>query len=111
MAAREAGSTPADSRRSAISRAPRPASMRMRVSPDSTTVVLPELPDPRTRNLTARMLSDERATARPVRGRLEKKPRGRWWMIETLMLSLLLQPAPPARPPRMDPEEVEEFLE
>src|SRR5207245_10921026 len=49
--ATEAGSTPADSSRSASSRGPSPASTRMRTPSDSTSVELPELPDPRRRNL------------------------------------------------------------
>src|SRR5688572_6162531 len=111
MPAKEAGSIPADSRRSAMSRAARPASMRMRVSPDSMTVVLPELPDPRTRNRTAGCYP----TSRPRRDRHvadSEKSRGGGGMLETLVLSLALQSAPPGRAvPRLDREEVEEFLE
>ena len=52
--------------------------MRMRVSPDSMTVVLPELPDPRTLNRKARMLPDGRATASPPGGyTLSRLGRGR----------------------------------
>src|ERR1043166_3587342 len=45
----EAGSAPAESRRSASSRRPRPASSSTRVPSDSTSVAFPALPDPRTR--------------------------------------------------------------
>src|SRR5688572_16313039 len=98
MAASDAGSTPADSSRSAMSRAPRPASIRIRVSPDSTTVVLPELPEPRTRKRTARMLSEEGDTARPSRGRLEKGGP----MLEALVLSVALGGGAAAPAPHRD---------
>src|SRR5687768_9206568 len=71
----DAGSTPADSSRSAMSRAPRPASIRMRVSPDSMTVVLPELPDPRTLNRTVSDLTRRPCHGEPAGGTLGRE---RW---------------------------------
>src|SRR5438552_10918098 len=67
----EAGSTPADSSRSASSRAPRPASMRIRTPSPSTRVALPELPEPRTRKRMARGNDTrERGLSDPEPGRL-----------------------------------------
>jgi hypothetical protein len=61
MAESEAGSMPADVSRSASSRGPRPASIRIRVSPHSTSVAFPELPDPMTRKRRAAPFSYTRS--------------------------------------------------
>src|SRR5687768_1395270 len=118
----DAGSTPADSSRSAMSRAPRPASMRMRVSPDSMTVVLPELPDPRTLNRTVGDLTRPPCHGETVRGTLAREAGGE--MLDLVVMSIALAAPIPGqgttapqgtatarRQPPMDREEVEEFLE
>src|SRR5688572_10609429 len=122
MAESEAGSTPADCRRSAISRAPRPASMSSRVAPDSITVVLPELPDPRTRKRTRGCYPRHRP--RRARRVADSNRGGR--MLDALLLSLTLTLAPgpqavaveppaagrgPRTPVRMPEEDAKDFLD
>src|SRR5258708_7557418 len=87
MAAMELGSMPSDCRRSAVSRGPSPASIRRKVPPASTRVVLPELPDPRTRKRT-------RQDHRPGHGRAGENPRPERFPKEnreTLTPSLLVE--------------------
>src|SRR5258708_307268 len=87
MAAMELGSMPSDCRRSAVSRGPSPASIRRKVPPASTRVVLPELPDPRTRKRT-------RQDHRPGHGRAGGNPRPERFpkeTRETLTPSLLVE--------------------